>query len=377
MAQRSVAQPMASRLTRVVMGRSDTTLGRTAEVGFQLLVLGFAAYFLVLVLSRLYILVIPLGIAMLFTALLRPASKRLRRAGFKPVWATWTTILAFWVVLGAILLVAEQRATADWPRLTDEATKTIGQLQSSLASGPLHLNSKSIDKYATQATDFLNNHRTALTSGALSGAKLIAEGISGTILAFFIGFFLMYDGEGIFHWVVRFFPRRHQDRLTDAGRSAWNALSGYVRGTLIVALFHGVVIGITMLAMAVPLAVPLAVLVAFGSVIPLVGAVVFGGLAVLVTLVTKGWILAVVVVGVLIIENQAEAHLLQPFVVGRAVHLHPLAIAVVLTIGTVFGGLWGALFAVPFSAAVWAAYVAVARGEDPSATGQPMTQPDG
>jgi predicted PurR-regulated permease PerM len=125
--------------------------------------------------------------------------------------------------------------------------------------------------------------------------------------------------------------------------------------------------GITLTIMGVPLALPLAVLIGFGSLIPLIGAVVFGGIAVLVTLVTKGWVLAVVLIGVLVAENQAEAHLLQPFVVGRYVHLHPLAIALALATGTVFGGVWGALFAVPFTAAVWAAYSAIRGADDDAA----------
>jgi predicted PurR-regulated permease PerM len=115
--------------------------------------------------------------------------------------------------------------------------------------------------------------------------------------------------------------------------------------------------GVTLAVLGVPLVAPLAVLVFIGGFIPLIGAVVFGGLAVLVTLVTNGPTAALVVLIVLIVGNQIESHVLQPFVVGRHVSLHPMAIAVTLTSGAVLAGLPGAIFAVPLVAAVNAAAV--------------------
>jgi predicted PurR-regulated permease PerM len=348
------------------------TLERVSATALQVFILAVVGYFVVWVGRKLYIVVIPFAVGLLFAALLRPAALRLRRRGVGAISATWLTILGFWVLLGGIFFGVVLRATADIPKLIDDTTATIQDLRRAALRGPLHLSQKRINHFSDQAINYLNNHRGTLTTSALSGARVVTEIITGAILAFFIGFFLMYDGEGIFAWLVRFAPARHRRRLWDAGSSAWTALSGYVRGTLIVAVFHGFVMGIALTIMGVPLALPLAVLIAFGSLIPLIGAVVFGGIAVLVTLVTQGWVLALVLVGVLVAENQAEAHLLQPFVVGRYVHLHPLAIALALATGTVFGGVWGALFAVPFTAAVWAAYSAIrAADDDAAAPGAP------
>lgn len=362
MARSSVPRSLA-RLAAARDHGERSVLQRTAEIALQLVILGVAAYLLVRVLSMLYIVVISFAVGTLFAALLRPAVLRLRRRGMGRISSTWLTILLFWLLLGAVFFGVVTRATADIPKLVDDTTATIQQLRDAAINGPFHVSPARIDNLSNQAIHFLQNHQDTLTSGALSASVVIAEVVTGAILAFFIGFFLMYDGEGIFGWIVRFAPRRHRDRMWRMGGSAWSALSGYVRGTLLVAVFHGIVIGVTLSIMGIPLAIPLAVLVAFGSLIPLIGAIVFGGVAVVVTLVTGGWLLAVVLVGVLVAENQAEAHLLQPFVVGRYVHLHPLAIALALTTGTVFGGVWGALFAVPFTAAIWAAYSAVAESE--------------
>jgi predicted PurR-regulated permease PerM len=100
------------------------------------------------------------------------------------------------------------------------------------------------------------------------------------------------------------------------------------------------------------LLVPLVILVFLAAFVPLVGILVAGTLAVAVTLATKGWVAALVLIAVFILENQLESHLLQPLVVGRMVRLHPLAIILVLAVGGVVAGIAGAVVAVPLAAAL-------------------------
>lgn len=340
----------------------------------ELLVVILFLYVAARAVEKLLIVVVPVGVAVLVSALLRPMVMWLRRRGVSPVLATWGTVLIVWTIFGLAIWGVTVQSTSEVPKLIAEATNTLDKLRDYLTRGPFHLQQAQIDKYTTEAQDYLKNHQAELTKGVISTAGILFEVITGAILSFFVGFFLLYDGEAIFEWITRQLPPAGQVGFDRAGRSAWRALSGYVRGTLLVALFHGVAMGVTLEVMGVPLALPLALLVAFGSLIPLAGALIFGGLAVLVTLATQGPVLALILVGVLVAENQAEAHLLQPFVVGRYVHLHPLAIALVLTTGTVLAGVWGALFAVPFSAATWAAVVALrqlrAERESPDVTVQ-------
>ncbi|MDX6213636.1 MAG: putative heme transporter [Frankiales bacterium] len=336
-----------------------TGLRGTALTCAELLVVGLFVYVVARLAERLLIVVVPFGVAVLVSALLRPAVLWLRRQGLPPALATWITVLAVWTLFGLLAWGVTVRSTAEMPKLITEATNTLGDLRDYLVNGPLHLQPDQIDKYTLDAQNYLKDHQAQLTKGVISGAGILFEVLTGAILSFFVGFFLLYDGEAIFGWVTRQLPAQARVPFDRAGRSAWRALAGYVRGTLIVALFHGVAMGIALTVMGVPLALPLAVLVAIGSLVPLAGALVAGGLAVLVTLATQGPLVALILVGVLVAENQAEAHILQPFVVGRYVHLHPLAIALVLTSGTVLAGLWGAVFAVPFTAATWAAVVAL------------------
>ncbi len=338
---------------------SRTGLRGVALTCAELLVVAVFLYVLARLAEKLILVVIPFGVAVLVSALLRPAVLWLRRHGLPPALATWITVLAVWTLFGLVAWGVTARSAAEVPKLVSEATNTLTDLRDYLVNGPLHLQPDQIDKYTVNAQNYLKDHQGALTKGVISGAGILAEVVSGAILAFFVGFFLLYDGEAIFAWVTRQLPAAGRLPFDRAGRSAWRALSGYVRGTLIVAVFHGLAMGITLTVMGVPLALPLALLVAIGSLVPLAGALVAGGLAVLVTLATQGPLVALILVGVLVAENQAEAHLLQPFVVGRYVHLHPLAIALVLAGGTVLAGVWGAVFAVPFTAATWAAVVAL------------------
>ena len=115
------------------------------------------------------------------------------------------------------------------------------------------------------------------------------------------------------------------------------------------------VIGVALAILGVPLALPLAVVVFLGAFVPLVGATVAGTLAALVALVASGPITALIVVGVVIAVNQLEGDILAPVVLGQALALHPLAILLALTAGTIVAGIVGALLSVPFAAVAWTA----------------------
>lgn len=127
----------------------------------------------------------------------------------------------------------------------------------------------------------------------------------------------------------------------------------YVRGTAAVAAVDAVGILIGLLILQVPLAFPLAVLVFVLAFIPIVGATVAGILAALVALVANGWVVALLVVGVVVLVNQLEGNFLQPFLMGRSMRLHAFVILVALTAGAVIGGIVGAVLAVPITAAAW------------------------
>ena len=77
------------------------------------------------------------------------------------------------------------------------------------------------------------------------------------------------------------------------------------------------------------------------------GGFVSGFVAVVVALVALGWVKALIMLGAIILVVEIEGHILQPFLMGRAVKLHPLAVLLAIAVGIILGGIVGALFAVP------------------------------
>jgi predicted PurR-regulated permease PerM len=200
----------------------------------------------------------------------------------------------------------------------------------------------------------------------MTGGRIAAEFFGGLVLMLFVAFFLIKDGERIWNWLLGAMRADTARRVDRAGRAAWLAVVYYMRGTVAVAAIHAIVIGIVLWIMGAPLALPLAVLVFLAAFVPLVGLLVAGALAILVTLAAKGWVDAVVLLGILVLEDQLEAHLLQPQVVGRVIRLHPLAVILAIAVGSVLAGIPGAVVAVPIVAVITRALPALRR-RDPDA----------
>jgi len=332
------------------------TLG---DYAWRLLALGAVGYFLVLLLSKLSLVVIPFLASILVTALLHPLTVRLRRRGVPRGLATILTILGAVVVLGGLITIVVVRAAEQAPQLGNEINNLLPHIKHWLITGPLKLNPKTVNNLYDTVTRDITKNSSAIASTALSTTKEVVTFLGGLVLAIFSTIFLLYDGERVWGFLLKAAPRGHRESVDAAARAAWTTISYYVRGTLIVATFHGVVVAITLTILGVPLAFPLAVLVALGSFVPLVGAVVTGVLAVAVAGLSQGLVAAIVMVIVLLADNQIEGHVLQPFVVGRYVRIHPLAVVLSLAAGGILFGIVGAVIAVPVVAVINAAVRAV------------------
>jgi predicted PurR-regulated permease PerM len=342
-------------------------LQRAAAWSWRLLVIGLLIYVAFRVASALSLVVLPCIAALLLTALLQPLTARLRRAGLPSLAATWCTVLAAIIILAGISILAADRVSADYPRLQTEVKHTAHEVQASLAGAPFHLNSARLQEYYNDIEHFLSQHKSLIAGTVVTGGKIVLELLTGLVLMIFITFFLLKDGERIWAWLIKGLRPEFRQRADNAGAAAWAALVNYVRGTTAVAAIHAVFIGLALWLLGVPLLLPLIILVFLAAFVPLVGILVAGALAILVTLGTKGWIAAVILLGVFLLENQIESHLLQPLVVGRIVRLHPLAIILVLAVGGIVAGIAGAIVAVPAAAAICYAWPHL-RGSPPRAS---------
>jgi predicted PurR-regulated permease PerM len=318
--------------------------------------------------------VLPLIAAILLTALLQPLAARLRRTGMPGLAATWCTFLLALVIIAGAVTLAANRVSADYPTLAAEVRRTANEVQKSLAGPPFHLHGRRLAQLTNQVLHFLSQHKSVIAGTVVTGGKIFLEILTGLVLTLFTSFFLLKDGSRIWQWIIGGLSPEPHRRMCQAGDAAWHTLTSYVRGTTLVAAIHAVFIGVALWLLGVPLLVPLIILVFLASFIPLIGILVAGALAILVTLGTKGWLAAVILLAVFLLENQIEGHLLQPLVVGRAVRLHPLAIILVLAVGGIIAGIPGAIVAVPAAAVITYA-VPFLRGAGPPAG--PGSPPDG
>ncbi|MBY0441817.1 MAG: AI-2E family transporter [Mycobacteriaceae bacterium] len=320
---------------------------KTAAWAWRLVVIVAAVGVLLWVIRQLEIIVVPVLLALLLSALLVPAVDWLERRGLPRGAAVALILLSGFAFLGGILTFVISEFAIGLPDLVEQVTRSIDSSRRWLIEGPAHLSRQQIDTAGNAAIEALRNNQAKLTSGALSTAAAITELVTAAVLVLFTLIFFLYDGRNIWQRVTMIFPAAARDRVRVAGRAGYGSLVGYVRATFLVALTDAVGVGAGLAIMGVPLALPLASLVFLGAFIPLVGAVIAGFLAVVVALLAKGMVYALATLGLLIAVNQLEAHVLQPLVMGRAVAIHPLAVVLAISTGGVVAGIVGALLAVP------------------------------
>ena len=167
------------------------------------------------------------------------------------------------------------------------------------------------------------------------------------MLTIFAIIFLLYDGKNIWKWFTKLIPRTSRQKFDEAGHKGWRTLTGFVKSQVMVAGVDALGIGLGALLLGVPLAIPIALIVFLGSFIPIVGAIITGMIAVSLALIFNGWLIALIMLGVVLLVQFFEGHVLQPFLIGKAVKVHPLAIVFAVAAGSLLAGIPGALFAVP------------------------------
>lgn len=322
----------------------------TAAWAWRILAIVLAGYVVIIALSRIRVVIIPMAIALLLAALLQPLAAVLAKRGVPPALATAITLLSGFIGIGLLIYVVEEQFRTGLGDLTTQINGGIDKIQNWLIHGPLGLSQQQINDSVESARRSLSANRGRLTSGALGAASTIGEIITGALLTLFATIFFIKDGRQIWTWLVRLFPRGSRERVAGAGERAWRTLISYVHATLAVAFVDAVGIGLGAVILGVPLALPLAVLVFLFSFIPIVGATLSGLIAVLIALVAKGPVTALILLGVVLLVQQVEGHILQPLLLGRAVKVHPLAIVFGIATGTLLAGIIGALLAVPIVA---------------------------
>lgn len=321
-----------------------------------LVVLGLVAALIYLIITFKYI-VIPFLVAILIGALLVPLVHFLERHRWPKWLAVTATLMGFFAVVSGLVVVVVSQVRLGLPSLQQKSVAAFESFRAFLNDSPLQLSEADIDEYLTQLTDIVQRDSQALVSGVLSVGSTAGHVLTGALLTVFAAIFVLIDGKRIWAWVVRLFPVRARSAVDGSGHVGWITLTTFVKVQIFVAAVDAVGIGVGAWILGMfyggfPLVIPIAVAVFLGSFIPVVGALITGVLAIFIALVFLGPIPAVIMLGIVLLVQQLEGHVLQPLIMGTAVKVHPLAVVFAVAAGSFVAGIPGALFAVPLVAVV-------------------------
>lgn len=295
---------------------------------------------------------VPLAVSVLLAAMIIPFTNRLNRWGLPRAAAAGISVIGgLALISGALTLIGTQIA-GQASSLATSVVAGFNQLADWLQNGPLRLNQSwfTLDDWVRRIQRFLVDSQGAIATWASEIGAQVGHFLAGFAIVLFSLFYFLYQGSAIFAFLMKFVPGAARSRVDRAARLGWTSLSHYVRAVVLVALVDAVGVLIAALILGVPLAPALAALVFIGAFVPIVGALVSGLVAVLVALVALGWVKALIMLACIVAVMQIEGHVLQPFLLGRAVKLHPLAVILAIAVGIIVAGIVGALIAVPMLA---------------------------
>ncbi len=319
---------------------------RAGGLAFAVLTVVAVAVLAAWAVLALRVVVFPLLLALFPAALLAPLVGWFSDHGLRRWLATLLVLVSAFVVVGLAVAVMVPQVVAQFGPLSEALQSGVARLEAFLVSGG----------FGAPFNQMIQAVRTQIGGdprvwGGLVGAVHTGVEVAvGSVLGLVALFFYLRDGEAIAVWFRDLWPAHLRHRLEDIGRLIWSTVTQYVRGQLVVGASNAVLIGAVVWLLGVPLLLPIMLLVFIGGFLPLIGVTVAGAVAVLVALASGGLGTALVMMLVLLVVQQLEGHVVAPFVHGRFVRLHPLAVIVALAVGTVLLGVVGAFLSVPVTA---------------------------
>ncbi|MGZ5399430.1 MAG: AI-2E family transporter [Nocardioides sp.] len=349
-----VPVPIESGPTNLARGQVPYGVDTAAAWAWRFLVIAAAGYLILWLLAFFAVIAVPVAIALLITALVSPLVRWMQRFGVPRGLGAGVVVLAGLATVGLLLTFVGAQVASGATDLSDSVVAGIDEIKTWLKNGPLNASESQID-------DTLSGLQDAVTSSTEDGGVVtrtvevgtaVGHIVAGIFVVLFSTYFFLADGERIWAWLVRIAPRGARERVDTSGRVAWHSLTQFVRATVLVAAVDAIGVMIVAAVLGVPFVLAIGVLVFLGAFVPMVGATIAGTVAILVALVDQGPITALLMLGGVILVQQIEGHVLQPFLMGRFVAVHPLGVILAIGCGVLTAGIVGALIAVPFAAAL-------------------------
>ncbi|QLH27501.1 AI-2E family transporter [Streptomyces sp. Rer75] len=327
-------------------------LRMAAAYAWRLLAVGVAVYLAFTILGRFQLVAVAVFLALVGTALLRPLADALARRLPRPLAVALAVFGSLLVVLGLLALVGNA-AAGEAGRLVGEFRGGVGRITRWLEGPPFRVRHRTLTELHDRISSFVSTHRATLISRALSSAGRVVEALTAAVLALFCSLFFVHSGDRMWRWFREQLPEAARSPWDRAGRAAWGTFAGYTRGIILVAASNAALVGLALLLLRVPLALPLTLLVFFATFIPLIGSPIALAVATVVALAGRGPVIAAVVLVLIVVVGQIEGHVLHPLVMSWAVRLHPVVVAISVIAGGIVAGVVGAIVAVPMVSVAW------------------------
>ncbi|RJU02369.1 AI-2E family transporter [Arthrobacter frigidicola] len=337
---------------RIRRGALLSALGAATPILGRLLIIAAAVIGMCYLLSSVWVIVLPLILALLLSSILWPVTIFLRRA-LPAAAAAAITIVG---LVGAAVGVGWATAALSVNGVRELSMRTKDNIRS--------LNEFAASSWFTEA-DIHGLLESVLVWPQENLGQILAQLFTGletvgsitvtVLLTLILTFFCLKDGDRFSEWLLRWTTGTAFVHAAGVSSRSWQTLSAYVSSQAAVALVDAVFIGAGLWALGVPLALPLAVLIFFGGFLPVIGAVATGLLATLVALLSEGWVTALIVLGLVLLVQQIESNVLQPLLVGRSLKLHPAIVLTGVAAGASLFGIAGAFLATPVIAVVMVA----------------------
>ncbi len=325
-----------------------------AAWAWRLLIIAAAGLAVLWLLAHLAVITLPVIVALLISALVGPIVDRLAVMGIPRGLSAAFVVIGGIAFVAALLTFAGQQVANGASDLADQVVVGLGQIKDWLRDGPLRASDSQINDYIDQAQESItaNSDSGEILKRVTEVGTALTHVFAGFFIILFSTYFFLSDGGRIWSWVVRLAPRVAREKVDSSGRVAWVSLTHFVRATVLVALTDAIGVMIVAAVLGVPFVLAIGVLVFLGAFVPMLGALVAGAVAVLVALVDQGPVTALLMLIGVIVVQQIESHVLQPFLMGRLVSVHPLGVILAIGCGVLVAGVAGALIAVPIAAAV-------------------------
>lgn len=371
-AARAARQPSPPQGSTVEVGTSNFSRG---EVPYGVdLAAAWAWRFIVIVIAGLMVLwtlryfslvVLPIFIALFLAALLHPLVDLLERVGIRRKLGALIVVVVTIALIALLIFFVSAQISAGINNLSGQVVDGLEEIRKWLRTGPLHVSDSQINNFIQQAQQLISDKGKSLAGKATEVATSVTDIVAGFFIVLFSTYFFLADGALIWAWIVRLFPRAARRRADSSGRIAFHSLTNFVRATVLVAATDASGVMIWAAVLGLPFISAIGVLVFLGAFIPLIGATLSGTVAILVALVAKGPVTALIMLGGVVVVQQIEAHILQPFLMGRFVSVHPLGVIFSIAAGVSVAGIVGALIAVPLAASLNAVVQHLATYTDP------------